>query len=143
MFYGAEPRQVETRAAGKDSFVDHYLPRPTSLIVYEYERGDGLFSGTVPCKTGGDHIWGLGRPKIFHEVKDTLELRIHSSRGFRDAVSHRAVAALAFIPHSEQCGMAGVDEIDDANVSLVGVFPMQAAGVLLQCAFPGYRHGQD
>ena len=42
IFYGAEPRQVETRAAGKDSFVDHYLPRPTSLIVYEYERGDGL-----------------------------------------------------------------------------------------------------
>ncbi|MCP5409578.1 MAG: ATP-binding protein [Chromatiaceae bacterium] len=42
IFYGAEPRQVETRAAGKDSFVDHYLPRPTSLIIYEYERGDGL-----------------------------------------------------------------------------------------------------
>lgn len=42
VFYGAEPRQVETRAAGKDSFVDHYLPRSSSLIVYEYERGDGL-----------------------------------------------------------------------------------------------------
>jgi len=39
--------------------------------------------------------------------------------------------------------MAGVDEIDDPNVGLVGVFPMQAAGVLLQCAFPGYRHGED
>ncbi len=42
VFFGAEARQVETRAAGKDSFVDHYLPRPTSLIVYEYERVDGL-----------------------------------------------------------------------------------------------------
>ena len=41
IFYGAEPRQVEPRAAGKDSFVDHYLRRSTSLIVYEYERGDG------------------------------------------------------------------------------------------------------
>lgn len=56
-------------------------------------------------------------------------------------VSHRAVAALAFLPHSEQCGMAGVDKIDDPNVRLGGVLSMQAAGVLLQCAFPGDRHG--
>ena len=68
---------------------------------------------------------------------------MHLSRSFGDAVPHRAVAALAFLPHSEQCGMAGVDEIDDANVGLVGVFPMQTAGVLLQGALPGYRHGQD
>ena len=39
--------------------------------------------------------------------------------------------------------MGGIDEIDDPNVGLGGVFSMQAAGVLLQCAFPGHRHGQD
>ncbi|MES9900569.1 MAG: ATP-binding protein [Sedimenticola sp.] len=42
IFYGAEPRQVENKAGGKDSFVDWYLPRSTSLIIYEYERVDGL-----------------------------------------------------------------------------------------------------
>ncbi len=42
IFYGAEPRQVENKAGGKDSFVDWYLPRSTSLIIYEYERADGL-----------------------------------------------------------------------------------------------------
>jgi hypothetical protein len=39
--------------------------------------------------------------------------------------------------------MGGIYKIDDPNVGLVGMLPMQAAGVLLQCAFPGYRHGQD
>lgn len=42
IFYGEEPRQVENRAGGKDSFVDWYLPRDTSLIIFEYERIDGL-----------------------------------------------------------------------------------------------------
>jgi hypothetical protein len=39
--------------------------------------------------------------------------------------------------------MGSIDEIDDPNVGLGSVFPVQAAGVLLQCAFPGYRHRQD
>ena len=39
--------------------------------------------------------------------------------------------------------MGGIDEIDDPNAGLVRVFPMQAAGVLLQRAFPGHRHRQD
>ena len=41
IFFGAEPRQVEIRAAGRDSFIDHYLPRLSSLIIFEYERVDG------------------------------------------------------------------------------------------------------
>jgi len=41
VFFGAEPRQVEVRAAGRDSFIDHYLPRLSSLIIFEYERVDG------------------------------------------------------------------------------------------------------
>ncbi len=42
IFFGAEPRQVEIRAAGRDSFIDHYLPRLSSLIIFEYERVDGV-----------------------------------------------------------------------------------------------------
>jgi hypothetical protein len=41
IFYGAESRHVENKAGGKDSFVDWYLRRDTSLIIFEYERTDG------------------------------------------------------------------------------------------------------
>ena len=44
-----------------------------------------------------------------------------SLRSFRDSVSHRPVAALAFVPHPQQRRMAGVDEIDDAHIGLGGV----------------------
>jgi len=50
-------------------------------------------------------------------------------QGFRDAVTHRVVAALAFLPHPEQCRMSGIDEIEDPNVGLGSVASMQAAGV--------------
>ena len=46
-FYGVEPGQLENQAAGKKSFVDWYLPRPTSLIIYEYARDDGLCCAVV------------------------------------------------------------------------------------------------
>ena len=39
--------------------------------------------------------------------------------------------------------MGGIDEIDNPNVGLIGVFPMKTACVLLQRTFPGYWHGQD
>ena len=39
--------------------------------------------------------------------------------------------------------MGGIDEVDDPNVGLGSVLSMQATGVLLQCAFPRHRHGQD
>ena len=39
--------------------------------------------------------------------------------------------------------MNGIDEIDNPNVGLGRVFPVQAASVLLQCTFPGRRHRQD
>ena len=39
--------------------------------------------------------------------------------------------------------MAGIDKIDDPNVGLGSVLPMQPPGVLLQRAFPGHRHGQN
>jgi proteic killer suppression protein len=38
--------------------------------------------------------------------------------------------------------VAGVDKVDDAHARLVGMLPVQAAGVLLKGALPGNRHGQ-
>jgi hypothetical protein len=38
--------------------------------------------------------------------------------------------------------MAGVDEIEDAHAGLAGMLAVQAAGLLLQRALPGNRHGQ-
>jgi len=39
--------------------------------------------------------------------------------------------------------MGGIDEIDDPNVGLGSVLPMQPPGVLLQRAFPGHRVGGE
>ncbi|MHD0644901.1 ATP-binding protein [Pseudomonas aeruginosa] len=39
LFYGVEPTNLVSR--GKDSFVNYYLPRSTSFLAYEYQRGDG------------------------------------------------------------------------------------------------------
>jgi len=55
-FYGAEPAKLENRAAGKSSFLDWYLPRSSSLLIFEYMRDSGLccvvvhrhISGTKP-----------------------------------------------------------------------------------------------
>ncbi len=51
-----------------------------------------------------------------------------------DPVPHGPVAALALVPHPQQGRMAGVHEVDDPQVGLAGVFPMQTPGVLLECA---------
>ncbi|MBD8615025.1 ATP-binding protein [Pseudomonas putida] len=39
MFYGANPNSLVSK--GKDSFIDYYLPRSTSYIVFEYRHADG------------------------------------------------------------------------------------------------------
>jgi len=39
-------------------------------------------------------------------------------------------------------GLISLGVIVDANILLVGVFPVQASGVLLQASFPGDRHSQ-
>ena len=38
--------------------------------------------------------------------------------------------------------MPDIDEINDADVFLAGVIPMQTTGVLLERSFPGHGHGQ-
>jgi hypothetical protein len=42
VFYGAEPRSVAAAGGGHKRFVDYYLPNPTSILVFEYLRDDGL-----------------------------------------------------------------------------------------------------
>jgi hypothetical protein len=46
-------------------------------------------------------------------------------------VAHSLVAALALLPHAQQSGVAGIDEIDDAHAGLVGIFSVQPTGILL------------
>ena len=38
--------------------------------------------------------------------------------------------------------MAGIDKIEDPNANLPRMLSMQAACILLKCAFPRDRHGQ-
>jgi hypothetical protein len=63
--------------------------------------------------------------------------------GFRDPISHRPIAVLPLLPHAHQRRVAGVHEIDDPNVILVDVVPMQPTGVLLQRSLLRDRHRED
>ena len=61
---------------------------------------------------------------------------------FADSIPHGRVSAPALVPHPQQRRVARVYEIDNPNVGLVGMLPVQAASVLLQSAFPRHRHRQ-
>lgn len=41
-FYGEEPERIVTKASGRASFLDYYLPNLQSLIIFEYRRHSGL-----------------------------------------------------------------------------------------------------
>lgn len=41
-FFGEEPERIVTKASGKLSFLDYYLPTFQSLIIFEYRRHTGL-----------------------------------------------------------------------------------------------------
>ena len=58
------------------------------------------------------------------------------------SIAHRTVATLTLLPHSQQRRMACIDEVDDPHIGFAGVFPVQAARVLLQSALSGHGHGQ-
>ena len=61
-----------------------------------------------------------------------------------DPITHRAIAALALVPHPTHGGVAGVYIVVDAHIGLGGVCAVQAPGVLLKCALPrdGHREHQ-
>ena len=42
IFYGKEPESLVDTSGGKKSFLDFYLPTTNSMVLFEYERSDGL-----------------------------------------------------------------------------------------------------
>lgn len=53
-FYGAEPNQVVQTVGKRKRFVDYYLPRPTSLIIFEYRTPRGLACSVVYRHSTGE-----------------------------------------------------------------------------------------
>lgn len=89
-FYGSDPSQLDSHAAGRDPFVQFYLPRQTSLLVFEYARESGLCCAVAyRHKNGTKHVYrflegGFSEECFSH--KDTLgkavyckghELKLH------------------------------------------------------------------
>ena len=83
IFYGAEPNAVVSREAGKLSFVQYYLPSPSSMIAFEYlhqgeERCVVLYSNAsmlyyrfVSCS--GKDLFSLENMRAHAEFNDTRE----------------------------------------------------------------------
>lgn len=83
IFYGAEPNAVVSREAGKLSFVQYYLPSPSSMIAFEYlhqgqERCVVLYSNAsmlyyrfVACS--GKELFSLENMRVHAELNDTRE----------------------------------------------------------------------
>ena len=58
LFYGSDPSQLDSHAAGRDPFVQFYLPRQTSIIIFEYQRENGLCCAVVyRHKNGSKHVY--------------------------------------------------------------------------------------
>jgi hypothetical protein len=55
-FYGVNPETMVSRAADRDSFLDYYLPSPGSLLVFQYERGDGPCCSLMYRHSAGNKI---------------------------------------------------------------------------------------
>ena len=53
-FYGSSPTDVIPRKSTRTRFVDYYLPRPTSMIIYEYQTNRGLMCAVVYRHTSGE-----------------------------------------------------------------------------------------
>lgn len=57
-FYGSDPTQMDTHAAGREPFAQFYLPRQSSLVVFEYERESGPCCAVVyRHKSGAKHVY--------------------------------------------------------------------------------------
>lgn len=57
-FYGSDPSQLDAHAAGRDPFVQFYLPRQTSLLIFEYSRESGLCCAVAyRHKSGSKHVY--------------------------------------------------------------------------------------
>src|SRR5690625_3292795 len=74
VFLGIEPRRIMERGAGKKSFADYYLPNMQSMILYEYERLDGVICCAVIYRPAGQadyayrFIEGSADDTLYHPV---------------------------------------------------------------------------
>ena len=57
-FYGGDPSRLDSHAAGRDPFVQFYLPRQSSLLIFEYAREGGLCCVVAyRHKSGTKHVY--------------------------------------------------------------------------------------
>lgn len=57
-FYGSDPSQLDSHAAGRDPFLQFYLPRQTSLLIFEYARESSLCCAVAyRHKSGAKHVY--------------------------------------------------------------------------------------
>ncbi|MDX2503910.1 MAG: ATP-binding protein [Gammaproteobacteria bacterium] len=57
-FYGSDPSQLDSHAAGREPFIQFYLPRQTSMLIFEYVRESGLCCAVAyRHKSGTKHVY--------------------------------------------------------------------------------------
>lgn len=71
IFYGTEPSQLVDQVAEKDSFIDFYLPKQSSALIYEHRREDGyrlvvMYRNSSGSKTLYRFIHGSLEETFFH-----------------------------------------------------------------------------
>ena len=77
-FFGEEPERIVTKASGKLSFLDYYLPSFQSLIIFEYRRHTGLHCAVMYRHSQGKPCYrfvaGSAEETFFApEVKELLQ----------------------------------------------------------------------
>ncbi len=81
MFYGYEPNRLVDKVAGKDSFVNYYLPNRQSMLVFEYTRADDERCCAVMYRKEGDagfayrFVKAAADDSVFHADMETLFAR--------------------------------------------------------------------
>ncbi|KGK41782.1 hypothetical protein LH51_12175 [Nitrincola sp. A-D6] len=72
IFYGTEPNLLVDQIADKDSFLDFYLPKQSSAIVFEHQRDDGFRLVVMYRHTSGSKV-------IYRFIRGCLEETFFSS----------------------------------------------------------------
>lgn len=71
IFYGLPPESLINRSAGKDSFLDHYLPFNRSMVIFEYIGNNG-----VCCVVLYRHSLSKGDQLVYRFVKGSADSTI-------------------------------------------------------------------
>jgi len=109
-FYGAAPSQIVERVGKRKSFVDYYLPRTTSLLIFEYKNARDVFCVVVYRHSSGDkpayrflgERFDMGYfseeapgGRLFHEGKNLgsywTKLRLEHSKQLEKVTDYRGV----------------------------------------------------